>query len=241
VYGLQSKGLDGTTTFSTSIEDMAEDYLKEIKRLQPEGPYMLGGYCMGGTLAYETAQRLHRNGDKIALVALFETYNFSKIGKKSIFKQLHFYYQKILFHFLNFYILDTRNKWRFIKEKSLVAYARKDVWLGSVLCKFGFCSNGQNRNSILLSTLWDTNDNAVITYQPKEFPGSVIQFIPKNDYAHHKSPDLNWDSLVQGGVEKHVIDVYPAGMLVEPFVKSTAEILNGCLHRTYKTISTSNE
>jgi malonyl CoA-acyl carrier protein transacylase/acyl carrier protein len=48
-YGLQSQGLYGDHPFLTRIEDMASLYIEEIQAIQPEGPYYLGGYCMGGT------------------------------------------------------------------------------------------------------------------------------------------------------------------------------------------------
>ncbi len=61
-YGLESQGLDGRRPLLTKIEDMAELYVREIRRVQPHGPYFLGGYCMGGTVALEIAQRLTDNG-----------------------------------------------------------------------------------------------------------------------------------------------------------------------------------
>ena len=48
-YGLESQGLDGQRPLLTRIEDMAELYVRELRRVQPHGPYFLGGYCMGGT------------------------------------------------------------------------------------------------------------------------------------------------------------------------------------------------
>ena len=75
-YGLQSQGLDGNDAPLTTVEEMAEKYLGEIRKVQPQGPYLLGGYCLGGTIAYEIAQRLRRDGDEVALVALMDTYNF---------------------------------------------------------------------------------------------------------------------------------------------------------------------
>ncbi len=58
---------------------MAALYVKEIRRVQRHGPYFLGGYCMGGTLAFEAAQQLHAAGESIALLALFDTMDWSKI------------------------------------------------------------------------------------------------------------------------------------------------------------------
>ena len=56
LYGLQALGLDGQTAPLTRFEDMAAHYLTEIRALQPEGPYFLGGACFGGILALEVAQ-----------------------------------------------------------------------------------------------------------------------------------------------------------------------------------------
>jgi acyl-CoA synthetase (AMP-forming)/AMP-acid ligase II/acyl carrier protein len=75
VYGLQAQGLDGKHAPLMSIEDMAAHYIKEIHSLQPDGPYFLGGLCFGGILAFEMAQQLHAQGQKVALLALFDAYN----------------------------------------------------------------------------------------------------------------------------------------------------------------------
>ena len=83
LYGLQSQGLDGVSEPLHSIEEMAERYLQEIRAVQPTGPYYLGGYCLGGTVAYEMAQRLQAAGEEVALVAMLDTYNFSRALKSS--------------------------------------------------------------------------------------------------------------------------------------------------------------
>ena len=67
LYGLQSQGLNGDNPPLQSIEQMAELYIQEIRSVQPHGPYYLGGYCLGGTVAYEMAQRLTSEGEQVAL------------------------------------------------------------------------------------------------------------------------------------------------------------------------------
>src|SRR3984893_544508 len=78
-YGLQSQGLDGASPPLTRIEDMAALYLTGIRSEQPNGPYFIGGYCGGGLIAYEVAQRLEGAGEEVALLALLDTMNFSHI------------------------------------------------------------------------------------------------------------------------------------------------------------------
>jgi len=73
VYGVQARGLIGDMAPHTRIEDAAADYLSEIRRLQPEGPYLLAGYSGGGITAYEMAQQLAAAGEEVATLALLDT------------------------------------------------------------------------------------------------------------------------------------------------------------------------
>lgn len=74
VYGLQSVGLDGRATPLGSIAEMADRYVAEIRKVRPRGPYLLAGGSMGGVLALEVARRLLGAGQRIALLAMFDTY-----------------------------------------------------------------------------------------------------------------------------------------------------------------------
>jgi len=71
VFGLQSRGLDGKAELFERLEDMAAHYVAEIESLQSVGPYFLGGYCLGGTIALEMARQLRAKGEEVALVAMF--------------------------------------------------------------------------------------------------------------------------------------------------------------------------
>ena len=73
-YGLQSQGLDGQRACLTTIEDIAAHYLEEIRTVQPHGPYHVGGFSMGGLVAYEIARQLVARGEEVGLVVLFDTY-----------------------------------------------------------------------------------------------------------------------------------------------------------------------
>jgi thioesterase domain-containing protein len=74
IYGMQARGFDGVEKPFESIEDMAQFFLDAIRELQPRGPYFLIGYSLGGLVALEMAQQLFENGEKVALLALLETY-----------------------------------------------------------------------------------------------------------------------------------------------------------------------
>ncbi|PAX59719.1 condensation domain-containing protein [Brunnivagina elsteri] len=75
VYGLQARGLDGDqTVIADRLEDMATDYIQQIKTVQPQGPYLLAGLSNGGNIALEMAQQLNARGEKVSLLAMFDCY-----------------------------------------------------------------------------------------------------------------------------------------------------------------------
>lgn len=69
VYTLPPHGTSGVPKLGT-IEEMAQDYLQKIRKQFPNGPYLLGGYCNGGIVAYEIARRLHAEREDVGPVLL---------------------------------------------------------------------------------------------------------------------------------------------------------------------------
>jgi thioesterase domain-containing protein/aryl carrier-like protein len=74
-YGLQATGIDGMARPAETIEEMAAEYVGAIRRLQPEGPYLLGGYSGGGVVAFEMARTLTASGQKVSVLALLDTFH----------------------------------------------------------------------------------------------------------------------------------------------------------------------
>ncbi|MCK6507981.1 alpha/beta fold hydrolase, partial [Myxococcota bacterium] len=71
-YALQARGLDGQEPVDTRVEDMARHYLAAIRRVQPHGPYHLGGFSFGCLVAHELAVQLAEQGEPLGLVALID-------------------------------------------------------------------------------------------------------------------------------------------------------------------------
>lgn len=72
-YGLQARGLYGDTEPHETFEEMARDYLKEIRTVQPHGPYLLGGFSGGGIAAYEIARQLLAEGEQVSHLVMLDT------------------------------------------------------------------------------------------------------------------------------------------------------------------------
>jgi len=239
-YGLQSQGLDGTRGYLSRIEDMAALYVKEIRSVQPNGPYLLGGYCMGGTVAYEMAQQLTAVGEDVAVLALFDTLNWVKIPAGSFSTQLFHQTQRLVFHAGNFLLLNSKDKWKFFQEKWKVLRSRSSVWSGMLFGKMMTTRQGGKSESLILAEIWEMNDRAIVNYVPRSYPGVVTDFRPTKQYRKYGS-NAHWEQLALGGERVVALPVYPAGMLLEPFVKDLARALESCINEVIrKYFSTGN-
>ncbi len=228
-YGLQSQGLDGNSQPLTTIEEMAALYVKHIRRVQANGPYFLGGYCMGGTVAYEVAQQLHASGETVALLAMLDTMNWHKVPL-TLWSKSSYAWQQVLFHAANLITLDFDDQVKFFKEKLQVLRNRIPVWRGMLQAAFSRGkSGGSKSNSMLLGEIWQTNDRACWNYIPQPYAGALVDFRPAKQYRVFRKPDLKWDQLAQEGQRVMILPVYPAGMLVEPFVKQLADALKASM------------
>ena len=224
-YGLQSQGLDGRCPPLTRIEDMAAQYVKEIRTVQPHGPYFLGGYCLGGAIAFEVAQQLRAKGEQIALLALFDTMNCSKLRPPSIWDETYQICQRSAFHVANFLSLDSESRAHFFSEKMNALRSRLPVWGSMLLSRFPINSRETVSESRVLGEIWQANERAYLNYIPQPYPGKVTDFRPLKQYRGLHNPDLKWDRLAEGGQEVVVLPVNAPSMLFEPFVKHLAAAL----------------
>lgn len=221
-YGLQSQGLDGQQPLLDRIEDMAALYLRHIRKVQPHGPYFLGGYCMGGTVALEMAQQLKAQGEDVALLALFDTLNWSKLSPNTVRRKTCYEAQRLLFHAQNFLLLNFRDKFNFLRAKLHVLRGRLRVWRGMLLGPLTRKQYGASPESLLLAKIWRTNDRAGLAYVPLPYSGTITDFRPMQQYARYNEPGVHWEDLIMRRHTIVTLPVYPAGMLLEPFVKDLA-------------------
>ena len=222
-YGLQSRGLDGKSTPLTTVAEMATAYLEEIRRFQPQGPYHLGGYCLGGTIALEIAGLLRQQGEEVALLALLDTYNFTKAVQIGwLYDQL----ERLKFHLGSFSRLRPGQMMSYVKEKFRVAM---DGELAAIFQsdKRGrqISDQAKSEGHVALQNIQSINDYAVGIYRPKSYPGKMTLFKPIKNYAAFPDPLMGWDGIAMDGLEVVELPMNPHAMLVEPFVQQLAEAL----------------
>ena len=232
-YGLQFPGLDGEQPLLTRIEDMAALYV-QIRTVQLHGPYYLGGYCLGGTIALEMAQQLTNQREEVALLALFDTLNSSKIRPYSIWSKTYHQGERFLFHASNFTILSFKDKVKFFQEKLNTLGSTSNMWRGKLSRRL----SASKSESSLLAQISNITDRAAVKYVAKPYPGRITDFRPVKQYSKYLGPDIYWDRLAGGGYDIVTLPVYPAGMLLEPFVEQLAAELKVCMDKAMDTVPT---
>ncbi|MDG9720864.1 non-ribosomal peptide synthetase [Streptomyces sp. DH24] len=90
LYGLQAVGLDGDDPLPGSLEEMAADYVARIRAVQPEGPYRLLGWSLGGRIAHAMAVLLEAAGQEVELLALLDAYPNTGTGTATEFSEEEF-------------------------------------------------------------------------------------------------------------------------------------------------------
>jgi len=144
VYGLLNQCHNGHTQLYSRLEDIAAHHLREIRAVQPHGPYYLGGVCFGGLVAFEMAQQLKNQGEDIALLFLVDLVTLLTVNAltdrlaecpKELSK-IESFPEKILRHLGALAILKPRNRFTYVwirvvhRIKALISITYRDL-----LCK----------------------------------------------------------------------------------------------------------
>ncbi|NMG10486.1 SDR family NAD(P)-dependent oxidoreductase [Brasilonema sp. UFV-L1] len=223
VYGLQPQGLDGRQPPLTRIEDMADLYIREIKTVQPQGPYFLGGYSLGGIIAYEMAQQLSSQGEKVSLLAVLDT---SVPGTE---KRLSFVLR--VFEHIN----NIIQKGPYYLQQKLVgwsewgAYHIRDKYKRFLEKSEHLSEDDQHIN------IMGANIQALNEYTFQRYPGRITLF-RTDDKNRDDAVGVQYDPLFGWGELVDEVDVYHLpgshlSLLEEPEVVMLAEELRLCLEK----------
>jgi amino acid adenylation domain-containing protein len=233
VFGLQSAGLDGRSPVDGRFEHVARRYVDEIRQVQPHGPYMLGGYCLGGTLALEMARQLIALGETVGLVALIEIYNLRAIRWPLPLHQ-RFTNRFILnpyFHLQNLFAAEGAGKTAFFMEKLRVEITRIKA-----SARFGWAHLRHRLLPNAAATtpharIADIYEEALTQYDVKPYPGELTLFLAERHLSGYHAHLGGWGEVAQGGVRLFSLPISPRGSLVEPYVGQLAALLRSCLDR----------
>ncbi|KAF3886562.1 MULTISPECIES: non-ribosomal peptide synthetase [Nostocales] len=234
-YGLQPRGLDGKQPPLTRIEDMAALYIQEIQTIQPNGPYFLGGYSIGGVIAYEMVLQLQRQGYKVNLLVIFDS------GLPNSVNQRLPFHQRSLIHLGNF----IRRGPSYLRKK-LVGWSEwgnyqiRERYTQLLGISKPLPEDDKHINII------DANLQALKAYTMPTYSGQITLFRTdensddSQDHAVGMKPEplLGWDKVVTGGIDVHYVPGSHTTLFEEPNVRDLADKLKNCLEKGYLTSCT---
>jgi thioesterase domain-containing protein/acyl carrier protein len=203
-YALQPQGLDGNRPCISSVTEMAENYIKEIRRVQPEGPYRIGGYSFGGLVAYEMAQQLRAQEQEVSLLALFDTYPGKMESRGSQLRNLRKLPLKAALSFV-------------IKKGSFVMMTLRKRLELQMLPK-------------PLRNVRQACAKAAGDYSVQPYAGQVTLFrVKEKSVGSLNDPYAIWWRVAAGGVDLREISGDHLSLLKEPQVRLLAEELSDAL------------
>ncbi|HEY9667604.1 MAG TPA: thioesterase domain-containing protein, partial [Coleofasciculaceae cyanobacterium] len=252
-YGLQPLGLDGKQTPLTRIEDMAAYYIEELRKIQPSGPYYLGGWSFGGLIAFEMAQQLISSGHQVALLAILDTLapipgnapSFSD-GFKFIFTTVARYGWSFLLDY--FYWLATPKQHQDNNLSSRIPnfnqffqrFGSNESWrtLWGELLLTNFIPQESRRrilselNILPILRIYQANSRATLDYVPQVYPNSITLLRTSAQSSRAtQNPTLGWSKLAEEQVEVHWVSGNHLTMLKKPHVMALAEQLTACIEK----------
>lgn len=233
VYGLQSRGLDGRQLPLKRVEDMAAVYLQEIQTFQPEGPYFLAGYSLGGLIAFEIAQQLHRQGAQVALVTLIDTYARELVSEIQSHTSRTFS-EKLALHLGNLLSSNSKQHLGYLFEQ--IWAKSQAVLIEQVYSRFQLPLPYQLRPQAIELA----NQQASLAYVPHGYIGGKVALLRATHLSDY--PDLGWSGLVGDRLEIHDVpgkhnEINAEGLLTEPHVQIAAKKLTSCLENAMNFVS----
>ncbi|MBW4548499.1 MAG: amino acid adenylation domain-containing protein [Symplocastrum torsivum CPER-KK1] len=241
MYGLTTEiaTLDKKQVPPNRVEDLAAFYIKEMRILQPEGPYHLIGVSFGGEVAFELAQQLLAQGQKVALLVLLDTRTKNAVKYSPSSDRLSVYLRN-LSQRGPAYILEK------LHEKMKGSQGNLERYCQELQCKFYQSIRHPLPPPLLEFTYRKLNTQASQAYVPQVYPGRVTLFrASKHEFEdrinYSLDPEFGWGDLVTGGLEIHQVSGDHLSMLKEPHVQGLAEKLRDCLSKALAMSTCSSE
>jgi amino acid adenylation domain-containing protein len=219
-YGLQSRGLNAGEAPQTSVEEMAAYYVAAVCDTQPEGPYFIGGWSMGGLVAYEMARQLTAAGHEVALVALLDTRAPSPEVKGVAPDEA-----SLAQSFAQDLVLSSGGleiEWERLASVE-GQEERLDYVLGEARAALVLPPQVEREDVGRFYEVFKANVRAMHAYVPGPFDGRVTLFRAGDKYEPTpEDPTMGWGALAAGGVEVRTAPGTHYTMIREPLVRALA-------------------
>lgn len=191
-YGLQPPGLDGHREPLTHVEDIAAYFAAQIRAFHPDGPFIIAGFCAGGSIAFELARQLLQERAAVSFLALFGCPYPTSYRRLSQLRRLTGYHVKrMVRHVRELALEPSGERWAHLTEKlrnrKAQLVAERPTAPDSVL--------------LLRAKVEDATIAALRRYTPGHFAGRVSLFLPSREWVRLGNESLRWRTIAQHAEE----------------------------------------
>lgn len=219
LHALEAPALRTGEPMLERIEDLADAYVELLCREQPTGPYLLGGWSMGGVLAFEMARRLHTAGERVALLAVLDAHPSLPGGNGHAGAEVLHRFASHLGLQPEELTTTAEEFWQLPAEEQLAAVLDQARTAKLLPPDVGF-DDLRRRFELFVHNL-----RAMHGYVPRPYAGRVTLL----EAAAGAGAAEAWKGLAQGGLVRHVVPGSHDTMLRAPNVSIAAERLRACL------------
>ncbi len=242
LYCLLARGHDGSEPFGT-VEEAAVSYLEEIRRVQPHGPYYLGGYCFGGIVAFEMARVLEETGEPVAALFIIDGYNpaflRSHLNGELMLRLTRFGIRRTILHLRKLLRLRP-DMWLIYLTGRLKALCKQIVRIVSVAAQHHRVrQEGNDAGSPAVSVtsaedlferIKQAGPRAARKFVPKPYKGDTILF-RASERSHDPYEDvwLGWKGIIKGKMESIEVEADHYGIIKPSAVGMIAKRIDQAL------------
>ncbi|WP_367042213.1 amino acid adenylation domain-containing protein [Streptomyces sp. Je 1-332] len=199
VYGVQARGLDGEGRLPATMDEMVEDYLAQIRAVQPHGPYRLAGWSFGGLSAHALATRLRADGEEVGLLAVLDAYPPNADADTSDPVE-----HEVVAHNMQAMGFEFEMADLIADQEAVLLRFREFLQTGNQAL-----AHLEAQDMLALKDVYVNNVRIMRKFEPDFFDGDVL-FISadrKSDADRSDRLDVNlWQSFVGGTVDVRAID-----------------------------------
>ncbi|KAF9345234.1 hypothetical protein BGX26_003378 [Mortierella sp. AD094] len=222
IYGIQARGLDGVGLLADSMDSMAADYIGEIRKVQPHGPYQLLGWSLGGNVVHTMASMLTKMGEKVDLLAVMDAIpdlattagekeeNDEEIEERSRPVEAHFRYdsdqQSTMMEMVDEGTLLGKVQYMLKKQVEMANNSERID-----LAEVGGLYLTEKENKVILNQFMPVRKNNMRLreqYSASTFTGNMIYFlavVPTDEGASISNPQM-WKPFVEGAIEVYEVE-----------------------------------
>jgi len=210
LFGFRPRWVEGNDDYAT-VEEMAREFLAELRTVQPEGPYQLGGHCVGGIAALEIAQLLLQEGEEVELMVFLDTERPTPL--RTFLTELYFKRQRAI------HIRDV------ISEIMHANRGKKGEMIRKLLHRKFRKTDKFYQSKVGYRRL-------LYRHTAKHYPGRITLIV--NEEQARVDRDLGWTGIPKDGLNVHTVPGAHYTVL-DHHAKEVAQVILKCMDEAFTT------